>query len=337
MQARFVRSTGLAAVVLLGCSDLGDPYRPGPDCDRSAGGVDFGEVEVGFFTERTITIRNSGNAELEIAVDFSDPNYSVISGAGTFSVGPLASHEVLLRFAPSDTGVHRSELELGNHCPPVKLAGVGGYPAEGPRCVVDPAALNFGVVEATTSVERVIEIRNVGLIAIAVDVRGCAPVFEVVEGGGPGIVERGDTLRVRVRFTPPTSGNFACRLATGTDCGEITLTGAGEMPVTVFYATDIQPIFNNRCVVCHQSPAPPGGLNLAANSSYTELVGVISSGYAPDLRVKAGDPTNSVLYGKIANTGQFGVSMPPPGGGPPVPLAEREKIRIWIVEGARNN
>ena len=109
-----------------------------------------------------------------------------------------------------------------------------------------------------------------------------------------------------------------------------------KIPTTVSFAADVQPIFTSRCVVCHNR-TPEGDLNLLAASSYGNLVGVVSHSYAPFLRVKPGNPDASVLYEKISGAPQFGDPMPPPGGGPAVPLAERQTIRTWISEGALNN
>ena len=319
------------------CSDLGDPFDPRSDCDRSTGGIYFGEVELGYFADRTLVIHNSGNADLIGSADLSNANYAILSGSGPFVIPPLSDYSILVRYAPADTGLHRAELDLGDGCPPVALAGVGGYPAGGPRCVVDPPALDFGEITPGTSGEETFEIRNVGLIDFAIDVAApCGGIFEVVTGAGPGVVSPGDTLRVRVRFTPPASGDFDCVIATGADCGGVAAAGSGIAPVTISYLNDVQPIFISRCVVCHDRFGQ-AGLDLRTNFSYGALVGVTSTGHAPALRVKPGDPANSVLYGKVAGTGQYGDRMPPPGGGPALPLADQEKIRTWILEGALNN
>jgi hypothetical protein len=337
MQRRTLHAALAFAAALTACSDLGDPYQLRSDCDRSTGGIDFGKVEVGFFAEQTLVIHNSGNADLVGSVDLTDANYAVLSGSGSFTIPPLQDYDVLVRFAPSDTGLHRAQLDLGDGCPPVDLAGSGGYPAGGPRCVVDPLSIDFGEVAPGASIERTFEIRNVGLIDVAVDVASlCVGVFDVLAGDGAGVIEPGDTLRIRVGFSPPAAGDYTCEIATGTTCANVAADGTGKSPVTISYLADVQPIFISRCVVCHDRFGQ-AGLDLRTNFSYPALVGMVSTGYAPALRVLAGDPTNSVLYGKVAATGQFGDSMPPPGGGPAVPLADREKIRTWILEGALNN
>ncbi len=94
----------------------------------------------------------------------------------------------------------------------------------------------------------------------------------------------------------------------------------------VDYDTEIQPIFNANCISCHGNN---GGLSLAAGSSYDNLVDVVSQGYAPALRVVSGDPSTSVLYNKITNTGTYGQQMPPSSALSPTDIAT---IETWITE-----
>jgi len=45
--------------------------------------------------------------------------------------------------------------------------------------------------------------------------------------------------------------------------------------VNISYAVDIQPIFNNNCVICHSGPTPPAGFSLV---DYENAVVVAKSG-----------------------------------------------------------
>ena len=94
----------------------------------------------------------------------------------------------------------------------------------------------------------------------------------------------------------------------------------------VNYESQIQPIFNNNCVFCHQN----GGsatLNLATYS------GVMSGGWSGPAII-AGDYQNSLLYQRIIQpTGTDG-SMPP---NDPLSQAQIDLIAQWIEEGARNS
>ena len=94
----------------------------------------------------------------------------------------------------------------------------------------------------------------------------------------------------------------------------------------VNYESQIQPIFNNNCVFCHQN----GGsatLNLATYS------GVMSGGWSGPAII-AGDYQNSLLYQRIIQpTGTDG-SMPP---NDPLSQEQIDLIAQWIEEGAGNS
>ena len=96
--------------------------------------------------------------------------------------------------------------------------------------------------------------------------------------------------------------------------------------LAVDYETEIQPIWTASCVGCHGNSA---GLSLAAGSSYDNLVDVTSSNYAPALRVVSGDPSTSVLYNKVANTGVNGGIMPQGG---TLTTEQIALISTWITE-----
>lgn len=104
---------------------------------------------------------------------------------------------------------------------------------------------------------------------------------------------------------------------------------AASVVRAVDYETQIQPIFTNNCT-CHSGAFPSGNMNLSAGVSYNNIVDVVSSGYAPALRVKTGDTLNSVLWNKVNGTGVYGQLMP--FGGPKLPQATLNLISAWISQ-----
>lgn len=87
----------------------------------------------------------------------------------------------------------------------------------------------------------------------------------------------------------------------------------------ISYSTDIQPIWNDNCVACHQSGTGVP-LDLEESVSYDNL---INDGYI-DLE----DPAASFLYVKITP----GQSMDQY-----VNDSQRQVILLWIEQGALNN
>jgi len=104
--------------------------------------------------------------------------------------------------------------------------------------------------------------------------------------------------------------------------------------IEVSYSTDIQPIFTNKCVLCHDQNLL-AGLDLREGESYNLLVDVLSTNYAPNLRVEPLSIENSVLWHKIKGDDVYGGIMPPVG--EPLSNFELEKIKSWIELGALNN
>ncbi len=148
------------------------------------------------------------------------------------------------------------------------------------------------------------------------------------------IIGPNETDTLVVRYMPVSAGEKSIQLAFSTNSEDdpaVSIGIASEAEtVPISFSSQIQPIFNNSCTGCHGSN---GGLDLAAGSSFGNLVNVQSQGYA-GLRVASGDPAASVLWNKIENTGTYGGQMPPSGG---LSESDRDLIQIWITEGALDN
>jgi len=106
-------------------------------------------------------------------------------------------------------------------------------------------------------------------------------------------------------------------------------------PAPVSLANDVQPIFDAGCVSCHGPGSRSGDLDLSDGTSRASLVNVDAFGYPGRKRVVPGDAIASVLWHKLAGTGQAGDTMPP--GGAPLDTALVSLVRRWIDQGAGDN
>ncbi len=88
-----------------------------------------------------------------------------------------------------------------------------------------------------------------------------------------------------------------------------------NIPETVSYTTDIQPIWDANCVTCHGGQRNP---DLRSGGSYDAL---ISGGY-----VNTGDPPESKLIKKLYGSHDSRAKE-----------AEKQLILGWIDQGAKNN
>lgn len=91
---------------------------------------------------------------------------------------------------------------------------------------------------------------------------------------------------------------------------------------TISYTKDIQPIFTNNCIGCHNNTHPQ--LDLTSGLSYNELL--VSGASAP--YIDTTNATLSILYVRMTT------DMPSSG---ILPATETNKVLKWIEEGGKNN
>jgi len=122
----------------------------------------------------------------------------------------------------------------------------------------------------------------------------------------------------------------------------IGLAARAQVSSPVSFSQTIQPYFDRQCVVCHTGDDHMGELVLERGLAYSQIVGVPAVQLPTYLRVEPGDPQGSYLFRKVLGDhrqiGGVGWSMPPPSH-PFLFVSEidREALRQWILEGARDN
>ncbi len=102
--------------------------------------------------------------------------------------------------------------------------------------------------------------------------------------------------------------------------------GAAE---AIDYNRDIRPILSENCFACHgfDEKGRKGKLRLdVAESAYAEREGVV--------RIKPGDPAGSEVWQRITSAHADEV-MPPPESHSKLSDAQKQKIRMWIEQGAK--
>ena len=109
--------------------------------------------------------------------------------------------------------------------------------------------------------------------------------------------------------------------------------GGGGTPLLPTLASIQTNVFNRFCISCHTGATAPLGLRLDAANSYALLVGVTSVQEPPLLRVQANAPNDSYLIRKLEGTQTVGGRMPL--NGTPLPAADIQVIRQWILDGAQ--
>jgi hypothetical protein len=114
----------------------------------------------------------------------------------------------------------------------------------------------------------------------------------------------------------------------------------------VSFAGDVQPIFTANCALpgCHVPGNPPQGQILQEGYAYSNIVDKVAGEAGSETGLKridstSSDPLKSYLWRKISGQGDLkGTSQMPPSTAQRVLTNEqKETIRQWIVQGAKNN
>jgi len=208
-----------------GCWGDDNPTQPQSSCSISTTSLNFGTVNVGSSTDRTLTITNTGGGTLTGSTSESCSHYSIVSGGGSYSLGAGQSRTVTVRFAPTSLGTKTCSISTGTSCSSVSCTGVG---QEQPQCQVSPTSLDFSTVNVGYASNQTFTITNAGGGTLTGSTsESCAP-YSIVSGGGSYSLEAGQSRAVTVRFAPTSTGTNNCFVSLGTSCPSVYCTGSGQ-------------------------------------------------------------------------------------------------------------
>jgi hypothetical protein len=205
-----------------------------PFCTISSDSLNFDTVEVGGSSEKSFNITNNTRtgATLSgyITSGWCGGVYSIVSGAGSFSLGPGQSKTVTIKFAPSLARYETCAIETGSDaCGNVICTGTGVPPC----CSVSPNSLNFDTVTVSTSSEKTFTITNCtfsgATLSGYITSGWCDGVYSIVSGSGIFSLGPGQSKSVTVKFSPTSPGYKTCTIETGIDaCSDVSCSGTGK-------------------------------------------------------------------------------------------------------------
>lgn len=180
--------------------------------------VDFGIVPLGGSATQTLRITNpsSSTGRLEGNVTNLSNPFSVVNGAGPFTLEPGDSHSVTIRFSPTSQGPTSGNLIITHNAP----GGVTNIPlvVEGISLInlsVSPSPLEFGKVVVGQVVRQTLTLTNLssstGQLEGTVGAGGSSLLspFSIVSGSGPFNLTPGNSLSIVITFSPTSVGTFS--------------------------------------------------------------------------------------------------------------------------------
>jgi hypothetical protein len=189
----------------------------GPDINVLPAQLNFGQVAIGTTAKKRIIIENAGYSDLTVTqIDPDADNTSQYTVDRTSFAVPRQSTVVLeVSFAPTAAGNITSRLIIDSDDTDeasvvVPLQGVG---VELPPCsfTLEPAAVNFGIVQVLRSSIQGVRIENTGTAACLVnDIEikaGSSPAYSLTNGNETGLmIPPGGEHTILVEYMPPGEG-----------------------------------------------------------------------------------------------------------------------------------
>ena len=211
------------ASVTISVSGTGDPV-PMPNLSVSATSLAFGTVTLGNSADQTLTVTNTGNADLSVfALGTANPlgtPFELVAGQDGCSnqtLTPSTSCTVVVRYAPASIGIHNDSFDIPSDDPDtasvtVNVSGTGD-PVPIPNLSVSATSLAFGTVTLGNSADQTLTLTNTGDADLSVFTLGSVnPLgahFELVagqDGCSNQTLTPATSCTVVVRYAPASIG-----------------------------------------------------------------------------------------------------------------------------------
>ena len=199
--------------------------------------LDFGGVKVGGVLDKVFSVKNVGDAQMELKnISISGTGFQILNMPSLpMILNPGDSVAIVVRFLPDRAGVFAGnvivETDGGNGF--IRLSG------RGQRGVLSlsPLSLNFGQVKLGERKEMSFKIRNEGEEILEVERMEISGLgFEIKEGLRANFsVSAGEEKEVKVVFTPQVVGaaSGTVMIFTSYGSGQVVLSGEGVSPFLI--------------------------------------------------------------------------------------------------------
>ena len=179
----------------------------------------FGSVNLGQSADLSLTLRNTGGADLTVnAIMSSDPQFSSVfagSPSGTpFTLEAGAELTLAVRFQPASAGMHDATLSVSSSdtaSPVVNISMTGeGAGGGAPGITLNFNSVTYGGVSVGRTNELTLIVTNSGGGLLTVEsVTSSDPQFRAAAPETPFSVPVGEQQNVKVHFTPSSLGSHS--------------------------------------------------------------------------------------------------------------------------------
>ena len=270
-----------------------------PQLTVSSPSHDFGNVTVDTVANATLTLTNSGAANLAIShLAVSGNGFEASTNKAPTTVPAGGNVVVSLTFSPSASGNYSGALTISSDDPntptaTVALAGTATNQSIG-KLIATPAALNFNNVQVGSTASAVTTLKNVGTGNVTLSqINLSGSGFSTSGIATPVLVVPGESLTLTVKYTPSTtkatSGDISLVSAQGgitsvSVSGTVSQSALTLSPASINFGSAVTGVANTQTVQI-SNPGIAAVTITAANISGT---GFSASGLALPLTLSAG-------------------------------------------------
>ena len=188
---------------------------PAPAISVPLTAVNFDPIVAGQTGEQTITITNTGTADLEITDIKGEGDVAGLTfDTVMFTVEPGGSRTVTVTFPSSTAGTFSGNITISSNDPDratqTLSVSVIVQPPPVPAISVQQSAVDFGTIDAGQTGEQTITIENTGTALLEITgIEGEGDVSGLTFDDTMFTVEPGDSRSVTVTFPSSTAGTFS--------------------------------------------------------------------------------------------------------------------------------
>lgn len=177
--------------------------------------LDFGAVQTGSTSARSLTITNAGNAALTItghSISGIDALQFEITRNSGASIDPGANDYIDLRFRPASSGLKSAILTITSNDPnqpsvQVSLTGTGTS-TDQPKITVSQTDVDFGTTPPAVPVLRDVVISNTGSAPLHITSQTVGAGSFSLDQPAAATIEPGGYSSMSLRFNPPSDGLY---------------------------------------------------------------------------------------------------------------------------------
>lgn len=207
--------------------------------------VSFSNVTVGASNTQTVTIQNSGTANLSLTqATLAGTGFSLTGLAVPLSVAPSTSFAFTIGFTPASASTFTGTLTLVSNAPTSSLVVALAGSSVSPTLQITPSttSLSFGSITTGTSTLQTVTLANTGNASVAISqITETGAGFTISGLTPPLTLAAGQSTSFNVTFDPATTGSLSGSVKITSNAANspqvISLTGTGTSAAT--YSVDL--------------------------------------------------------------------------------------------------